>query len=406
MSLKTGARFALLSVVMVAAVGHALVGAAQKSSPSGTMPVFQVDPAWPKLPNNWVVGVVSSVNVDRHDNVWIFHRPRSVQEGMKDRAAPPVLELNADGQFVTAWGGPAQGYDWPDSEHGLFVDSKDQVWITGSAATSTPTPRSDDMVITFTTQGKFIMQIGGRTQNHGNADTKNLRQPADVFVHPKTNEVFVADGYGNRRVIVFNADTGAFKRMWCAFGNKAVDAPPSPSAEPGAARGRGAQAPVKLDTEGQGPPQFGNPVHSVKVSNDDLVYVADRINRRIQVFTLEGKYVKQAFLNRAGPSPSSVCGLAFSPDREQQFLYIADYGNSHLAVLNRKTLEVLYQFGIRSETPGNFRGPHHLAVDSKGNLYVAEVAPGNRAQKFLFKGMSSTPPPSALTPAQLSAASD
>ena len=405
MSLKTGARFALLSVVMVAAVGHALVGTAQKSSSSATMPVFQVDPAWPKLPNNWVVGVVSAVNVDRHDNVWIFHRPRSVQEGMKDRAAPPVLEFNADGQFVTAWGGPSQGYDWPDNEHGLFVDSKDNVWISGSGATSTPTPRSDDMIIKFTTQGKFIMQIGARTQNHGNADPKNLRQPADVFVYPKTNELFVADGYGNRRVIVFNADTGAFKRMWGAFGNKPEDAPPSPGAEPAAAGGRGAQAPVKLDTDGPGSPQFGNPVHSVKVSNDDLVYVADRINRRIQVFTLDGKYVKQAFLNRAGPSAGSVCGLAFSPDREQQFLYIADYGNSHLAVLNRKTLDVLYEFGIRSETPGNFRGPHHIAVDSKGNLYVAEVAPGNRAQKFLFEGLSSTPPPNALTPAQLSAGS-
>ena len=193
MSLKPGARLTLLGAIVVAAVGQALVGTAQQSSASRAMPVFQADPAWPKIPNNWVVGVVSSVNVDRHDNVWIFQRPRSVPEGIKDRAAPPVLEFNADGQFVTAWGGPSQGYDWPDSEHGLFVDAKDNVWITGSSATSTPAPRSDDMVIKFTTQGKFIMQIGRRTQNHGNADTKNLRQPADVFVYPKTNEVFVAD---------------------------------------------------------------------------------------------------------------------------------------------------------------------------------------------------------------------
>jgi hypothetical protein len=405
MSLKPTARFTLLGAVVLATVGYALVSAQEKSSASGTMPVFQVDPAWPRLPNNWVVGVVSAVNVDRHDNVWILHRPRSVPEGMKDRSAPAVLEFNANGQFVTGWGGSGQGYDWPDTEHGIFVDSKENVWITGSGATSTPAPRSDDMVIKFTTQGKFIMQIGARTQNHGNADTKNLRQPADVFVYSKTNEAFFADGYGNRRVIVFNADTGAFKRMWGAFGNKPEDAPPNPSAEPGAARGRGAQAPAKLETEGPGPQQFGTPVHSVKVSNDDFVYVADRSNRRVQVFTLDGKYVKQGFVNRTGPSPSSVCGLAFSPDREQQFLYVADYGNSHIAVLNRKTLEVLYQFGFRSESPGNFRGPHHLAVDSKGNLYVAEVAPGNRAQKFLYKGTSATPPPNALTPAQLSAAS-
>ena len=166
---------------------------------------------------------------------------------------------------------------------------------------------------------------------------------------------------------------------------------------------RGAQAAPKLDTEGQGSEHFGNPLHSVKMSNDGIVYVADRSNRRIQVFTPDGKYLTQTFINRAGPADGSVAGLAFSPDPQQQFLYAADYGNSHVLVLNRKTLEVLYQFGSRSAKPGDFQGPHHVASDSKGNLYVAEVAPGNRAQKFLFKGMSTTPPPNALTPAQLSA---
>lgn len=151
-----------------------------------------------------------------------------------------------------------------------------------------------------------------------------------------------------------------------------------------------------LDTEGPGSPQFSNPVHGIKISNDDLLYVADRTNRRIQVFTPGGKYVTQVFINRAGPAAGSVAGVAFSPDRQQQFLYAADYGNSHTVVLDRKTLNVLYQFGTRSPKPGDFQGPHHLAVDSKGNIYVAEVAPGNRAQKFLFKGMSATPPPNAV----------
>jgi len=406
MTLKTTVRVALLGLAAIGAVGQrGLVGVAQTSTQSPGMPVFEADPSWPKLPNNWVVGIVSSVTVDRRDHVWILHRPRSVKEELKSRSAPPVLEFDADGRFVNAWGGAAEGYDWPDNEHGITVDYKDIVWIGGSGTASTPTVRSDDMLLKFTLQGKFLKQIGARSQSSGNADTKNVNRPADIYVYAKTNEAFVADGYGNRRVIVLDADTGAFKRMWGAFGN-APDGEP-PAGAPGAAggrggRGRGGQAAPKLDTEGQGSEHFGNPVHSVKISNDGVVYIADRSNRRIQVFTPDGKYVTQAFINRAGPSDGSVAGFAFSPDPQQQFLYAADYGNSHVVVLNRKTLEVLYQFGTRSAKPGDFQGPHHIAVDSKGNLYVADVAPGNRAQTFAFKGMSPTPPPNALTPAQLS----
>jgi DNA-binding beta-propeller fold protein YncE len=137
------------------------------------------------------------------------------------------------------------------------------------------------------------------------------------------------------------------------------------------------------------------------VSNDGRVYVADRPNRRVQVFTVDGKFVTQMFLNRAGPSNGSAAGVAFSPDAAQRFLYVADYGNSRIAVVERKTLQVLYQFGQRSAKPGDFQGLHHIAVDSKGNVYTGEVAPGARVQKFAFKGMSATPPPNALTPEQL-----
>jgi hypothetical protein len=394
--LKTLARFALGASVVAAGLGQgALVGVAQNSNRTG-MPVFQVDPSWPQLPNNWVVGIVSAVAVDRRDHVWMLHRPRSVPEALKSRSAPPVLEFDANGKFVNAWGGAATVYDWPDNEHGITIDFKDNVWIGGSGVTETPTLRSDDMLLKFTLQGKFLMQIGARSQSKGNADTKNVNRPADAYVYAKTNEIFVADGYGNRRVIVFDADTGAFKRMWAAFGN----APDENPAGGAAGSGRGQQP--ALDTDGPGSPQFSNPIHSVTISNDGLLYVADRANRRIQVFTPEGRYITQAFINRAGPSNGSVAGFAFSPDPEQRFLYVADYGNSHLLVLNRKTLEVLYQFGSRSAKPGDFQGPHLIATDSKGNLYVAEVAPGDRAQKFLFKGFSSTLPPNALTPAQLS----
>ena len=350
------------------------------------MPVFEVDPAWPKLPNNWVLGVVSSVATDKRDHVWILHRPRTVAQNLKAQAAPPVLEFDAAGAFVRAWGGDAPGHDWPVTEHGIFIDDKNIIWIGGSGV-------ADDFLLKFSNTGTFVKQFGAKGQSKGNADTRNVNRSADTFVNLKTNEAFVADGYGNRRVIVFDAETGAFKRMWGAFGNP-PDADPPAGGGPAAASGA-------LDTDGPGSPRFGNPVHAVKISNDGLVYVADRSNRRVQVFTPDGKYVNQVFINRAGPSNGSAAGLAFSPDPQQQFLYVSDLGNSHLAVLNRKRLQVLYQFGVRGTKPGDFQAPHHLAVDSKGNLYTAEVNPGNRAQKFVFKGLSATPPPNALTAGQL-----
>jgi hypothetical protein len=378
----------LLGLVIVVAVSER-ENAALAQGASRSMPIFQVDASWPKLPNSWVVGTVSSVTVDRRDHVWILHRPGTVQQSLKAQAAPPVLEFDANGAFLRAWGGAGQGYDWPLTEHGITVDYKDVVWIGGSGVT-------DDMLLKFTDQGKFLKQFGAKGQSKGNADLMNVNRSADVFVYKKTNEAFVADGYGDRRVIVLDADTGAFKRMWGAFGKPPDGEPPSTSAG-------GPPAPAALDTDGPGSPTFSNPVHALKISNDGLVYVADRSNRRVQVFTPDGKYVTQVFINRAGPSNGSAAGLGFSPDSQQQFLYVSDLGNSHVVVLDRRTLQVLYQFGTRGAKPGDFQSPHHLAVDSKGNLYTAEVNPGNRAQKFLFKGMSSTPPPNALSASQLSA---
>jgi hypothetical protein len=384
--------------------------AAQGANAGMRVPTFEVDTSWPKYPNNWVTGHVAAVAVDRQDHVWILHRPRTVPDAQRANAAPPVLEFDQNGKFVNGWGGEGAGYEWPDSEHGITVDYKDNVWIGGgSPISAAPACRSDDMLLKFTNKGKFIMQIGKRDASKGNADTQNVRQAADVFVWPKTNEAFVADGYTNRRIIVFDADTGAFKRMWGGFGDAPIDAPPvqsanaacrPPAPKDGAAggRGRGAAAAPPADDD-PGPRQFGSPVHSSKVSNDGLVYVADRANRRVQVYTTDGKFVNQVFINRAnGGGPG---GVAFSPD--QQFLYVGDQSASHVVIIDRKTLKVLYQFGMRSEKPGDFQAIHHMAVDSKGNLYTAEVNPGNRAQRFAFKGMSATLPPNALTAEQLAA---
>ena len=254
----------LLALVVIAAVGRQDISVVAQDG-GQRMPTFEVDTSWPKLPNNWVTGIVSSVTVDRRDHVWVLHRPRSVPDNLKAQAAPPVLEFDPAGKFLNAWGGAAPGYDWPLTEHGITVDYKDVVWIGGSGV-------GDDMYLKFTTQGKFLKQFGAKGQSKGNADQVNVNRAADVYVYQKTNEAFIADGYGNRRVIVLDAETGAFKRMWGGFGKTPDTAPPSVSAG-------GPPAPPQLDTEGPGSQEFSNPVHAVKISNDDPVPRGTRLWR-------------------------------------------------------------------------------------------------------------------------------
>jgi hypothetical protein len=332
------------------------------------MPAFEVDASWPKLPNNWVLGQTPGIAVDRRDHVYILHRPRTVPEELRSRAAPAVLEFDEKGAFVTAWGGPGAGFDWPDSEHGIFVDSKDNVWIGGSSPTSQSlTRRSDDMLLKFTRQGKFLLQIGGPDRSSGNADTRSVNKSADAFVYAKTNELFVADGYGNRRVIVFDADTGAFKRMWGAYGDPPDDA-----------------APKAFAGEGPGPRQF-NTVHGIKVSADGLVYVNDRLNNRVQVFTIDGVFQREVFIERKTQLLGTSFNTAFSPDAGQRWLYVGDAGNGRIHVFDRRTLQELRAFGRIGRYAGEFVFMHNLATDSAGNLYVSEVGNGRRVQKFVLE---------------------
>jgi len=380
-----------------------LFASAMLSAQQPSLPMFKLDPSWPPtLPNGWVMGQMSGVAVDSHDNVWLFHRPRLIPNDKRAHAAPPVLEFDANGKFLQGWGGPGAGYEWPENEHGIYVDDKDVVWLSGQAGTGSgvvkyklvsgqKVPVDDDMLLKFTTKGKFLQQIGRKNQSGGNKDTKNLKEPAEFVLYRKTNELFVADGYGNSRIIVLDPETGAFKRMWGAFGKPAADAPPAPLrpgysglAEPApppapapaaaSATARAAGAAPAPKTE-MGPDQFGDPLHSVKVSNDGMVYAADRTNGRVQVFTLEGKYISQLF---TGGSPG---GLALSPDSQQQLLYVGD--GARILVVDRKTMKILSadQFGPRGSV-----STHLIAIDSKGNIYTSELDRGTH--KFLFQGMS------------------
>ncbi len=295
---------ALGGAVLAAAAlsaSSASIGAAASQASAARAPIFEVDPAWPTVPNGWVLGEVSSIAVDPRDHIWVLHRPRSIPSDQRAHAAPPVLEFDASGKLLSSWGGEAAGYDWPEREHGIFADAKGFIWIAGNGGWPKPSgPGSgDDMILKFTRAGTLVLQIGQRGRSTGNTDTVNVHQPADLFVYAPANELFVADGYGNQRVVVFDAGTVRFKRMWGAFGNPPpaamVPNPPAPS-------------PNQADAERA--PQFGL-VHAVKVSNDGIVYVADRTNNRIQTFTTDGKFLRQVRLSaEAGVTPVPA-GFAF-----------------------------------------------------------------------------------------------
>src|SRR4051812_47518872 len=210
----------LVAACLLAAMAMPATAQGSVSAPR-EVPRFEADASWAKLPDKWVWGQVSSVSIDDKGHAWVLQRPSTVRADQKGKAAPPVLEFDENGNFVQGWGGPGAGYDWPEIEHGIYVDPKGFVWIGGNGKT-------DHHLVKFTRAGKFVMQIGRKGASKGNSDTQNVNMAADTFVHSKTNELFVADGYGNKRIIVFDADTGAFKRMWGAFGRPALDKVPPP----------------------------------------------------------------------------------------------------------------------------------------------------------------------------------
>ncbi len=380
--------------LVIVALGCILASAAVAAEKPKMAPIFEVDPFWPKpLPNHWVTGSTIGLSIDAQDNVWTLHRRESVPDDLraadltvaqavddealpgakgavngKDpigaccKVAPEVLVYDQSGALVKSWGGKGAGYEWPERNHGLTVDHKGNIWIGGNGET-------DTHVLKFAADGKFLLQAGKQGVHNGSNDLANFWKPSKIYPDPAANEVYVSDGYGNRRVVVLDADTGKYKRHWGAYGARPDDAPLPPY--------NPSSPPAK---------QFST-VHCVVVSNDGLVYVCDRVNDRIQVFTKNGKFVKEAMIDPKTYRSGSVWDIAFSRDPQQAYLYVANGVDEKINVVSRETLEVLTSFGDGGRQPGQFFGVHNLATDSKGNLYATETYTGARIQRFLFKGV-------------------
>ena len=380
------------SDVVIVAVGVALifvVGVASAcmderaevaQAEGGEVPIFEVDPLWPKpLPNHWILGSTIGVSVDSRDHIWIIHRQTTFNAANELGAtldppttecclpAPNILEFDQEGNLVGSWGGPGEGYDWPQSNHGITVDAMDNVWIGGNGA-------EDSHILKFTRDGTFLMQVGQPRMRAGSNDREHFWRVAEVTIDEETNEAYVADGYGNRRIAVLDASTGEFIRHWGAYGNVPDDAPLPPYSPD--------------DPPAQ---QFRSPVHCAQISHDGLVYVCDRAGDRIQVFQRDGTYVTEGFVAPETLGSGSAWDLAFSSDVEQRFLYLADGSNKKIHVLDRASLEVLTTFGDGGRQPGQFYGVHSVATDSQGNLYTTETYEGKRLQKFVFMGLGSPP---------------
>jgi hypothetical protein len=394
MRVKHSLSAAAIVAAVAAATWMVVVSAQSKPAAKAQVPQFVFDHTWPKpLPNQMKVGQVVGVTVDSRDHIWIVQRPGTLKPSEREaadgsyggmrgavagccRPAPPVIEFDQQGNMVQAWGGPQEGYDWPTpgppspdnalghapfGERAIFVDHQDNVWLGADGP-------GDSQVLKMSRFGRLLRQIGKKGQSKGSNDTQNLNGAAGIVVDPAANEVFIADGLRNRRVIVFDAYSGAYKRHWGAYGKPADDKAP-----------RREFAPDVND------PQFGD-VHCIALSKDKLVYVCDRSNNRIQVFRADGTFVKQGTVAEKWTGGTTY-GIAFSADPEQKYAYVADGTNEKVWILDRNSLETLGSFGSAGHWGGAFTTAHSIATDSKGNVYVTETWEGKRVQRFLYKGL-------------------
>lgn len=346
---------------------------ADDSASAIEVPEYELDRSWPELPlpHKWALGWIDGIYVDARDHVWVLSSPDLLGDWVTGAAltpaganccvpAPAVIEFDQEGNVVNSWGGPGEGYDWPTQEHGIFVDYKGNVWISGNSSGRNGEP-ADGMVLKFTGDGEFLMQIGGRGPSKGSLDTTQLAAAAAVAVDPEANEVYIADGYVNHRVIVFDADTGEFKRQWGAYGE-----PPTDHDLP------------RYDPDAPPSKQF-DLVHCVRISNDGLVYVCDRKNNRLQVFERDGTFVEEFFYETDTTVSGSVGSVSFWPDTRQSMMIINDSANFLTRLVRRSDGKVLSSFGHYGTYAGEYDRNHQAAFDSRGNLYISE---DNRVQRF------------------------
>lgn len=365
----------LLTLIVALAVGQARLEAAAEAQPVQA-PMFEVDPLWPKpLPNHWLMGSAIGVGVDSRDHVFVIHRQASLNPRTEVGAAqdpptgdcclpaPPILEFDPEGNLVNAWGGPAEGYDWPTSNHGLSLDAKDNIWIGGNG-------RTDSHILKFSRDGRFLMQVGEAGREADSHASDHFGRVAKISFDDDANEAYVADGYGNKRVAVIDMDTGELKRYWGAYGNEPSDEDLGP-----------------YDPDDPPAQQFRNPVHCAEPADDGLIYVCDRPNDRVQVFRTDGTFVDEVFIAPETLGDGSTWDIAFSRDPEQRFMYLADGKNMRVYVILRETLEVLTMFGDGGRQPGQFFAVHSIATDSEGNIYTTETYEGKRVQKFVYTGL-------------------
>jgi len=382
-----GTAFLTLIGALLVAQGILTRQAALEAQGKPQAPRFEVDPFWPKpLPNHWLLGMTIGVHVDAQDNVWLVHRgPANLNNDERGlelkiseccQPAPPVVVFDKSGAVLRSWGGAGQGFDWPSSNHGIFVDHTGNVWIGGNGP-------GDSHIVKFTREGKFIAQYGkpevrvsgknkqgGAAYAAGSNDPDNFGRVAKITVDPKANEAYIADGYLNHRVAVLDASTGKMKRYWGAYGAKPDDTPLGPY-DPAA-------PPAK---------QFRNPVHCADLANDGLLYVCDRVNNRIQVFKADGTYVNEVIFAKNTRAAGAAWDVALSRDAQQRFIYVADGQNNRIHIIERASLRYLTSFGDGGRYPGQFFGVHSVSTDSQGNLYTTETYEGKRIQKFLYKGL-------------------